>query len=78
MIKMYREVDKVLRERINKGNIYTCEKHYKIEDFEFIPTSRKKVKLYVMPPLNLPTKSHETKTFPERPVRPRETLPVKA
>ena len=77
MIKKYREVDKVLRERINKGNIYTCEKHYKVEDFEFTPTGRKKVKLYVVPSLN-PTKSHETKTFPERPVRPREALPVKA
>ena len=31
-----------------------------------------------MPSLNLPTKSHETKTFPERPVRPREALLVKA
>ena len=68
----------MLRERINKGNIYTCQKHYKVEDFEFTPTGRKKVKLYVMPSLNLLTKSHETKTFPERLVRPREPLPVKA
>ena len=35
----------MLRERINKGNIYTCEKHYKIEDFEFTPTGRKKGKI---------------------------------
>ena len=32
IIKKYRVVDNVLHERINEGNIYTCEKHYKPED----------------------------------------------
>ena len=31
-----------------------------------------------MPSINPPTKSHETKTFLDRPVHPREPLPVKA
>ena len=49
ILRKYRMVDNVLHEGINKGNIHTCEKHNKPEDFMFTPIGRKKVKLYLLP-----------------------------
>ena len=82
LVRKYRDpkVDpRNLEKRLADGKIFTCERHYRPEDFEFTPTGKKKVKLYVMPTLNLPVKSHETAPPPERnPPRHREPLPQKS
>ena len=59
MIRRHRVVDKLLSDRLASGKVFTCERHFKDEDFEYTATGRKKVKLYTMPSLNLPKKSHE-------------------
>ena len=56
----YRVVDQSLLDRLEKGKIFTCEKHFKDEDFEYTPSGRKKVKLYILPTVNLPAKTHES------------------
>ena len=70
MIKRYRVVDKSLSDRLASGKIFTCEHHYKDDDFEYTASGRKKLKLYRMPSLNLPKKSHEIPPK-SRPVVPR-------
>ena len=34
-LAIYRPLDGLLRERITKGNVYFCEKHFSPEDIEF-------------------------------------------
>ena len=55
-----------LGERLKSGKIFTCERHFRPDDFEFTKTGMKKLKLYVMPSLNLPVKSHETQPLPKK------------
>ena len=73
MIRRYRVVDKSLSDRLASGKIFTCEHHFKEEDFEYTPRGQKKVKLYRMPSLNFPTKSHEKLVTP-RPLVQRAPL----
>ena len=79
LVRKYRDpkVDpRNLEQRLAEGKIFTCERHFRPEDFEYTKTGRKKLKLYIIPTLNLPTKSHETVPPPERnPPRIRESLP---
>ena len=82
MVRHYRDpkVDpRKLAERIESGKLFTCERHFRFpEDFDFTPTGKKKLKLYVMPTLNLPVKSHETQQPPERkPPTPRAPVTPK-
>ncbi len=35
IIKKYREVDESFKRQISSGKIYTCEKHYELEDIEY-------------------------------------------
>ena len=46
MIRRYRVVDKLLSDRLASGKVFTCERHFKDEDFEYTATGRKKVKLH--------------------------------
>ena len=67
-----------LEQRLLVGKLFTCERHYHADDFEYTKTGMKKLKLYVMQTLNFPVKSHETLPPPERnPPRQREPLPPK-
>ena len=35
VLNKYREVDKDLRDRINGGKVFICERHYKPDDIEY-------------------------------------------
>ena len=35
VLKKYRVVDKVFKERMSSGNVYICEKHFVAKDIEF-------------------------------------------
>ncbi|XP_047137374.1 uncharacterized protein LOC124813866 [Hydra vulgaris] len=65
-LAIYRPLDGLLKERITKGNVYFCEKHFSPEDIEFTKTGRKTLRLGVVPTLNLPVKSHPTTKPTER------------
>ena len=51
VIKKYREIDDVLAARMRKGEIYTCERHFKSEDFYTTPSGRKKLDINILPTL---------------------------
>ena len=42
IVRKYREVDDVLAARMLKGEIYTCENHFKADGFYVTPSGRKK------------------------------------
>ena len=65
MVMKYRDprIDpRNLAERLKSGKIFTCERHFRPEDFEYTKTGMKKLKLYVMPSLKLPAKSKPVET----------------
>ena len=76
VIKTYREIDDALAARMRRGEIYTCERHFKSEDFYITPSGRKRLDINILPTLNLPVKSSETKKPPGRPTLVREPLPI--
>ena len=58
-----------------KRKVYVCEKHYKLDDIERTKTGKKSVKLWAIPTLNLPQKSHESATTSRKPPSARE-IPI--
>eukprot|EP00794_Sanderia_malayensis_P014620 gene14620-16135_t len=66
IIKKYRGVDESFKRQINSGKIYTCEKHYEVEDIEYTKTGKKVLRFGAFPTINLPQKSHPAKVATER------------
>ncbi|XP_065068883.1 uncharacterized protein LOC135694124 [Rhopilema esculentum] len=62
-----REIDEPLKQRIESGSIYICEKHFTEDCIEtYDSTSRKTLKPGSIPTLQMPIKSHTTEKVPRR------------
>ncbi|PFX28007.1 hypothetical protein AWC38_SpisGene7249 [Stylophora pistillata] len=67
-----REIDHEFRKRIENDKVFTCEKHFDVEDFEVFQTAKmtkKKPRFGAIPTLNMPRKSHESARPTQRPAR---------
>eukprot|EP00795_Rhopilema_esculentum_P015307 gene15307-6524_t len=66
VLTKYREEDSNFKQLMASGNVWTCERHYKLEDIEFTNTGRKVLRFGAIPTENLPEKSHPSKPIKER------------
>lgn len=67
-----RVIDKDFQKQIDNDKVFTCEKHFKLEDIEIFHSEKmvkKKPKIGALPTLNMPKRSHDTTKPATRPSR---------
>ncbi|XP_022803322.1 uncharacterized protein LOC111340701 [Stylophora pistillata] len=64
-----REVDKDFQKQIDSDRVFTCEKHFALDDIEIVVSSKmtkKRPKFGSLPTLNMPQKSHQKEKLAPR------------